>query len=234
VTNRLPADASRNIPASATAVTGNLTVVGQTSAGYLSLTPANPNGVPGTSTLNVPLGDIRANGVTVPLGAGGVLWVTFRGTAGTRTDVVFDVTGYFTPGSAGATYVPLAPNRLVDSRPGVNQTGLSAPLTSAVPAVFQVTGRLTSDLTRNVPPLAIAVTGNLTVTAQHSAGYIALTPANPNGIPATSTLNFPLGDNRANGVAVPLGSGGVLWLTFRGGAGTTTHVVFDVTGYFTM
>ena len=237
VTGRVPADPTQNVPDTATAVTGNLTVVGQTSLGYLSLTPARPAGIPATSTLNVPLGDIRANGVTVQLGSDGghgVLWVTFRGDVGSRTDVVFDVTGYFVPNATGATYVPIVPNRLVDSRAGTTRTGLGSSLTASNPASFQVTGRVPSDPTQNVPSSATAVTGNLTVVGQTSLGYLSLTPARPAGIPATSTLNFPLADIRANGVAVPLGPGGVLWVTFRGDVGSVTDVVFDVTGYFTM
>jgi len=77
-------------------VTGNLTVVNEGSAGYVSLTPDEPTGAPSTSTINFPKGDTRANALTVPLGAGGVLWVTFMGATGTKADVIFDVTGYFT------------------------------------------------------------------------------------------------------------------------------------------
>ncbi len=234
VTGRAPSDPSKNVPAEANAVTGNLTVVNQHSLGYLALTPAVPDWPPSTSTLNFPTGDNRANNVTVPLGAGGVLWVTFVGTPGTTTDVVFDVTGYFVPNSSGATYVSVAPNRLVDSRAGSGQTGLSASLTSGAAVSFQVTGRVPSDSSKNVPASATAVTGNLTVVNQHSLGYLSLTPAVPNWPPSTSTLNFPTGDNRANGVTVPLGSGGVLWVVFVGSSRTTTDVVFDVTGYFTM
>jgi hypothetical protein len=32
--------------------------------------------------------------------------------------------------------------------------------------------------------------------------------------PGSSTLNFPVGDNRANGVTVALGSGGTLSITY--------------------
>jgi hypothetical protein len=233
VTGRVPTDVTKNVPSTAIAVTGNLTIVGQSAAGYLSLTPDRPIGIPGTSTLNVPKGDIRANGVTVPLGTGGVLWVTYSAISGTSTDVVFDVTGYFTPESSGATYVPLVPNRLVDSRPGPLQTGLTAKLTSGTPVSFQVTGRVPTDVTKNVPSTAIAVTGNLTIVGQSAAGYLSLTPDRPIGIPGTSTLNVPKGDIRANGVTVPLGTGGVLWVTYSAISGTSTDVVFDVTGYFT-
>ena len=58
-----------------------------------------------------------------------------------------------------------------------------------------------------IPTNAVAVTGNLTVTGQTKAGYIVLAPAAGG---ATSTLNFPVGDTRANGVTVALGTGGTL------------------------
>ena len=52
-----------------------------------------------------------------------------------------------------------------------------------------------------------------------------------------SMLNFPVGDNRANAVTVALGTGpalGTLSITYVAGpANATSHVVFDVTGYFT-
>jgi len=209
-------------------------VTDQTSRGYLSLTPTRPSGVPSTSTLNFPVKDVRANGVTVPLGSGGVLWVTYTGIPGNTAAVVFDVTGYFVPNSTGATYVPLSPNRLVDSRPGPQQTGLGGNLTSGTPVSFQVSGRVPSDVTKNVPANATAVTGNLTVTDQTSRGYLSLTPTRPSGVPSTSTLNFPVSDVRANGVAIPLGAGGVLWVTYTSAPGAHSAVVFDVTGYFTM
>jgi hypothetical protein len=51
--------------------------------------------------------------------------------------------------------------------------------------------------------------------------------------PTSSTLNFPVGDNRANGVTVALGAGGTLSATYVAAtAGPTAQVIFDVTGYF--
>ena len=55
----------QGVPANAIAIAGNLTVVGQTKAGYVSMTQAATNS-PATSTLNFPAGDVRANGVTGP------------------------------------------------------------------------------------------------------------------------------------------------------------------------
>jgi hypothetical protein len=123
----------------------------------------------------------------------------------------------------GATYVSLAPTRLLDTRIA---NGLSGPFSSGIARTFQVTGR------GGVLANATAVTGNLTVTRQTSGGYVALTP-NPTDTPPTSTLNFPLRDDRANGVTVPLSGSGTLSATYiTSGSGQTTHLVFDVTGYF--
>jgi hypothetical protein len=230
VVNR-SADPNLNIPAGAIAVTGNLTVTNQGSGGYLALTPDKPAGTPTTSTLNFPKGDNRANAVTISLSGTGTLWVTYVGKSGTSADVVFDVTGYFVANSSGSTYVSLTPNRIVDSRVKPVPLGVHASLRSGTPDWFTVVDRDPSDSTHNVPPDATAVTGNLTVTNQHSRGYLALTPTKPSGTPTTSTLNFPTGDNRANAVTVPL-TDGRLWVTFVGTAGTTADVVFDVTGYF--
>jgi hypothetical protein len=84
------------VPTGATAATGNLTVTGQTSLGYLYIGPVAMNN-PTSSTLNFPLGDDRANGVTVALGGGGTLSVTYAAVPGATAQVIFDVTGYFAP-----------------------------------------------------------------------------------------------------------------------------------------
>jgi hypothetical protein len=212
------------VPGNATAVTGNLTATGMTAAGFVFLGP-NPLANPPSSTLNFPVGDNRANGVTVALSATGTLSATFNGpTAGHSTHLIFDVTGYFVPDDSGATFVPLPPARLLDTRNGTG--GLPGPFVKGIPQTFQVTGL------GMVPDEATAVTGNLTATGMTAAGFVFLGPE-PDATPGSSTLNFPIGDNRANGVTVALGDDGSLSATFDGAAtGNTTHLVFDVTGYF--
>jgi hypothetical protein len=230
VTNR-SSDPAKNIPSTAIAITANLTAVNETSAGYFSLTPTKPTSAPGTSTLNFPARDIRANGVTVPLGEGGVLWITFVGRSGARADFVFDVTGYFVGSSSGtATLKTVTPNRILDTRPAC-QIGTTPRLAANTPVSFQVTDQST-DATMSVPAAAVAVVGNLTVTNQSYPGYFSVTPDKPDGAPTTSNLNFPYGDNRANNVIVRLGAGGVLWLTYGARSGATADAIFDVTGYF--
>ena len=142
--------------------------------------------------------------MTLALGAGGTLSATYLYTVGATTDFIFDVTGYFVPDATGATYVPLTPARLLDTRVG---NGLSGKFTANTPRTFQVTGR------GGVPANATGVTGNFTVTNQTAAGAAFLGP-NSTASPATSTLNFPLGDTRANGVTLALGAGGTLSATY--------------------
>jgi len=88
--------------------------------------------------------------------------------------------GYFTPDASGASYVPLSPARVLDSRYGI---GLSGTFSSHVARTFVVTG------TGVVPPDATAVTGNLSVTGQTSLGLLYIGPVAMND-PTSSTLNF--------------------------------------------
>jgi hypothetical protein len=214
-----------SVPSGAIAVTGNLTVTGQTNLGYLSIGPVAQNN-PTSSTLNFPVNDDRANAVTVALGAGGTLSITYAApTLGQTAHVIFDVTGYFTPDMTGATYHALSPTRILDSRDGTG--GLSGAFSSHVARTFTVIGHA------SVPSGAIAVTGNLTVTGQTNLGYLSIGPVAQNN-PTSSTLNFPVNDDRANAVTVALGAGGTLSITYAAPTlGQTAHVIFDVTGYFT-
>jgi predicted secreted Zn-dependent protease len=205
-------------------VTGNLTVTGQTSLGYLYVGPNAVND-PTSSSLNFPIGDDRANGVTVALSATGTLSITFVApTSGPTTHAIFDVSGYFTSGGTGSTYHSLTPTRILDTR---NGTGLSGPFSSDSARTFLVKG------VGGVSGNAKAVTGNLTVTSQTSLGYLFVGPIAVNN-PTSSTLNFPVGDDRANGVTVALNGWGTLSITYVAPTlGPIAHVIFDVTGYFT-
>ncbi len=100
---------SAAVPTNATAVTGNLTIVNETAAGVVALGPTmTASGA--TTTINFVKGDIRANNVTMGLGAGGKLSAVYRSaTAGATIDLIFDVTGFFTPDTSGATYHVLDP-----------------------------------------------------------------------------------------------------------------------------
>ena len=209
------------VPANATAVAGNATVIGMTALGYVSVAPSFTPGVaPGTSTVNFPTSDVRANNLVVPL-SGGQLQAEYVAKTGASVQFIFDVTGYFVPGLSGATFVPVAPGRLVDSRIGLGFTG---PLATGAAATVAASGQV------SVHTVAVAVVGNLTVTGQTSGGWLAAGAA---GGTSTSTLNFPVGDNRANGFVSLFGTNGSLAITYGGNAaGAKTQFVIDVVGYY--
>ena len=113
---------------------------------------------------------------------------------------------------------------MLDTR-GPTPIGLSGTFANNVPRTLTIAG------TNGVPLSATAITGNLTVTQQSAGGYLAITK-DPTADPATSTLNFPVSDNRANGVFAPLDGSGALSIVYKATAGAHTHVILDVTGYF--
>jgi hypothetical protein len=209
------------IPADATAVTGNVTVTNPTGSWALFVGP-NPSSSPSSSTLNFVAHQTRSNGLTVALSPAGKLSATYMGPAGATTDLVFDVTGYFTPDDTGATYHAVTPTRLVDSRTG---QGVAGKLVANTSRSFQVTGGV-------IPSDATAVTGNITVTNPSFGWAFYLGPVRAD-TPTTSNLNFLSGETSSNNVSVALDTGGKLWVTFMSTSGNTADVVFDVTGYYT-
>jgi hypothetical protein len=223
------------VPAGATAVTGNLTIVNETASGLVALGPTmTPTGE--VTTINFVKGDIRANNVTVGLAPDGSLSAVFRSsTVGATIHLIFDVTGYFTPDTTGATYHTVAPGRVLDSRAttsGHTNIGLSGTFKTKVPRTFKVAGvKALGWSSALVPSGASAVTGNLTVTNATSVGYVSVGPTMA-AVPSTSTVNVAKGVNRANGVTVKL-NGGKLAAVWVGTTGSSADVIFDVTGYFT-
>lgn len=223
---QLPVASVGGVPANAVAITANLTITGQTKAGLLSVTPAMPSGPPTSSTLNAPLGDTRANGLTARLNGTGGLWITYSTTGAATAEVLLDVTGYYLQDNTGLLFYPLTPGRILDSRPGAVLSGLAGLFTTGGPRRLDIDGHW------GAPAGAAAVTGNLTVVGQTAAGFLAITPAS-DPAPTTSTMNFPLGDIRANGVTVPLNGSGNMYLVYKTtAAGKKTHVLLDLSGYF--
>ena len=209
------------IPSSAIAVTGNVTVVNSTNAWAVYLGP-KPDAAPTTSTINFTAGQVKGNSLTVALGSGGTLSATYISTAGNKTDLVFDVTGYYAKDTTGARFTPLTPARLLDTRVG---NGLSGKFTANVPRAFQITGRA------GIPTNTAGVAGNVTVVNQTYSWAVFVGP-NATASPSTSTINFARGEVAGNGLAVALGSSGMLSATYMSVSGNTTDVVVDVTGYF--
>ena len=168
VPRSFPVAGAFGIPANAVAVTGNVTIVGQTSGGYLSITPT-PVLNPQSSTINFPLGDNRANNITTPLAGNGKLAAVYKAAAGRSTHLIVDITGYFLAGDADATYSTITPVRVLDSRPGIG-IGLSGVFHTNTPRTLSIAGA------HGIPANAKAVTANVTVVGQTKAGYLSITP----------------------------------------------------------
>jgi len=89
-----PVAGACGIPAEATAVSLNVTVVNPQADGFLTL---YPDGVsrPLASTLNFRAGQVRANNAILPLGGSPASLAVFYGAASGTADVLVDVNGYF-------------------------------------------------------------------------------------------------------------------------------------------
>jgi hypothetical protein len=209
------------VPTTATAVTGNLTETDSTHSWAVYLGP-DKVAKPASSTINFARGQTRANSVTVPLSSTGTLAATFMSSGTNKTDLVFDVTGYYTADATGDMYVPLAPLAILDTR---NSTGLSGRFGANSPRSFAVWGH------GGVPSNATGVTGIVSVYNQTGPWAVFVGPLDTPK-PSTSVLNFVKGDNSSNGVTVALSPTGSLSITYMAGAGNTTNVEFVVTGYF--
>jgi hypothetical protein len=209
------------VPKTARAVTGNVTVVNSTNAWAIYLGPA-PISKPKASTINFLKGQIAGNSLTVALSSSGTLSATFMSGAGATTDLVFDVTGYYTADATGLRYVPLTPASLLDTRSGIGMTGK---FSANTPRTFAVRGHA------GVPANAAGITGVVSVVNQTASWALGVGPV-PATKPTTSALNFLKGDVCSNGVTVALSSTGTLSLTYMSGKGNTTNVVLFVTGYF--
>ena len=156
------------------------------------------------------------------LDSNGALSATYIAAPGSKTDLVFDVTGYYTPDATGFRFVPVTPARLLDTRSG---NGLRGKLRANVARTFQIGNRV------SVPAGAKGITGNLTVAGETGPWAVFVGPT-PTAKPPTSTINFGKGEIRANGVTVALSPTGSLSATYLSSSRNTTDLVLDVTGYF--
>jgi len=127
--------------------------------------------------------------------------------------------------AAPANFFTVTPCRVVDTRLPNGPFGGPALQGSGARRLFAVAGQC------GTPSSATAVAVNVTVVAPSGPGNLRLGPAS--FAAPTSTINFSVGQTRANNAVVgltgyPLGG---LWVETNILPGTT-HFVLDVTGYF--
>jgi hypothetical protein len=207
----LPLAGTNGIPVNATAVVVNVTATDVRGSTFVTAWPSGQS-PPATSNLNVVADDTRANLATVALGADGAIRLR---SAQATTDLVVDLEGYYSIGSANR-YTPLAPARLLDTR----DTGSA--LAGGETLTLPVTGH------GGVPAGATAVVVNLTVADTTASTFVTAYPAGQ-PLPLASSLNVDAGTIRPNRVIVSVGVGGAISLyNFAG----RTDLVVDVVGAF--
>jgi uncharacterized repeat protein (TIGR01451 family) len=207
---------SCGIPSTATAYALNVTVVPNGPVGYLSIWPTG-RAQPFVSTLNSFDGRVKANAAIVPAGTNGSVSVY----SNSVTDLLLDISGYFTSDPTQLTFYPATPCRVVDTR---NPTGtfggpdLSANETRSFPI---------SSGGCNIPLNAAGYSLNITVVPHGPLAYLAAWPTGQAQSAAT-TLNAPTTAITANAAFVQAGTNGAISVNVS----SSTTVVIDINGYF--
>ena len=202
------------------AVALTITAVSPTGAGFVTAY-ASGEAVPTASSLNYATGDIAANLVVTRLSADGRAELHVGGAGSVQ--LLAEVVGWVEAGDATepGAYVPLAPQRLLDTRngtgapKGIRAGGSTVTLPVAGQGGVPATG-------------AGAVLLNVTATGGTAAGYLTVGPT-LTGAVTTSNLNYSTGQVRANLVLVPLSDVGTV--DVRVTSNGSVHVVADVVGW---
>jgi hypothetical protein len=166
---------------------------------------------PGDVTVEAVVGDaqILANGVVTELSEGQVVKNPGGPAPGSELDLA-------------ASFVPVSPIRLFDTRPGEPGDGPKGKLAALTTIDVQVGGKV------GVPLDAVAVVMNVTVTEPDGPGFVTVHPTGT-ARPLASSVNISqAGQTRPNLVTVLLGDDGKVSLYSWSGA----HLLADVAGYY--
>lgn len=143
----------------------------------------------------------------------------------TATAVLLSVTPV-AAGDNAAKFVPVAPQRMLDTRvgQGPGDDGVKGIVGAGGLIEVQVTGRM------GVPSTGVsAVVLNVTVTEALGAGFVQVLPAGSGTVGASSNLNVErAGQTIANQVTVPVSASGKVAIFAQTGG----HLLADVSGYF--
>lgn len=206
------------VPTGASAVALTITGISPDVSAHLTAYPCDvPQ--PTVSNVNPVKGAVKQNFAIVRLPSSGDLCVF----SPTGVHLKVDVMGYFTT-SAPHTLVPSTPTRVVDTR-DTSRIQMNLGLRGyMLPA--GTTKRVDLAGERNIPSSASVVSANVTVVSPTASGSITMWDCGT--IPAVKSVNFKAGRNVANGLQLQLSSSGELCMK----ATATTHIVIDVTGWW--
>jgi len=217
------------IPNAALAIVGNATTVNPQGPGFpfLTLFPADATR-PLVASSNYLPGQVMNAPFTVGLSTTGA----FKIYPTTQTDLVVDVSGYYSPeandvNGAGLLFNPLPkPVRLLETRAGFGGCfNPGAPL----PA-----GNIRTQLARGlcdgvtIAPNALGIIGNATVVLPQTGGYLTFWPSDA-AQPTVAASNFTAGQVFNRHFTVGLGNADGAFKIFTS---ATTDLVIDVSGFF--
>jgi IPT/TIG domain len=203
------------VPADASAVTLNLTVVDPEAAGFVTAFPCG-GAKPNTSNVNFAVRQTVANLSIIKLGARGKICLT----SDAATHLIADVTAY---SPAGASLSAITPARVFDSRPATTADGQNqnvGKLSANQIVELLVAGRV------GVPTDASAVALNITITDPAADGFATAYPCGA-AKPNASNVNFRAGQTVANLTLLKVGTNGKICITST----TATHLVVDVSAF---
>jgi GH25 family lysozyme M1 (1,4-beta-N-acetylmuramidase) len=215
-TGRVTLDLSAAVPASATAVTLNLTGAGASRSTFVSAWPTGQTR-PNVSNLNIAGANPTSNLVTVALGANRS--VDLFNNSGT-VNLLADLAGYYAP-DAGSRFVALSPMRVLDTRNSATHWVAATGGGSAV--ALGMLGPVPSGATGAI----LNLTGVSPSTSTFVTAYPKTTAAPAR--PGASNLNLVRGQILPNLSSVALGPEADVWLFNNAG---TVGLIADLAGYF--
>jgi len=218
----LPASNVCQIPA-ASAFVLNVTVIPRGPLDFVTVFPGDES-LPEFRTVSSFDGQIIANATIVRAASGGVIKIFTSG----DTDVVVDISGYFTPASAAANlaYYPVTPCRAVETRMEYRvPAGPFGPPTINTNETRRF--RLSESPACSLPSGVSAYSATITVVPQGPLAYLTAWPAGTPQ-PNVSTMNSFQGRVLANNVIIPAGTDGAIDVF----AYDRTDLLVDITGYF--
>ncbi|MEL6893307.1 MAG: hypothetical protein AAFP84_17070 [Actinomycetota bacterium] len=213
------------VPATASAVVLNVTADRTSAPSFVRVSPAGQVPAPDHSNVNVPVpNQATSNQVISGVTDGRIEVFTLA-----ATDLIIDVTAYFTGESDGVStdglYVPTTPGRLLDTRDvaGPNAFTNGAKVPGGQSLRLPIVDRL------DIPATGVkAAAFNVTAVLPDAPGFVAAFPS-AGSLPATSSVNY-------NGPGVVVPNHAITSLSTSGSIDlftlATSHLLVDVTGYF--
>ncbi|MFL6161938.1 MAG: hypothetical protein ACJ74U_06895 [Jatrophihabitantaceae bacterium] len=217
-TTRFAVTGKGAIPAGASAVAINMTVLKAAKAGSIAVFPGDTVWT-GMASISFAAGQTKQNMITAKLGSNGTLAV--RNNIPATIQVIGDVVGYYTGGipSAAGSFQPIPLQRAFDTR-AVGSHPLATGSVTRMPLAGQGA----------VPATGVsAVVANLTVITPARAGSVS-TFASDAAWDGSASVSFAAGRSEQDVLSISLGADGAAMI--RNNTGVSLVVVLDLIGYY--